>query len=60
VFCSFYDLVLKVGIDIHKVITVASHPDDKVPVFLRILLSLAKNVCADNIQLNMMAVEFKV
>jgi hypothetical protein len=50
------DLVLQVFPEVIEIIAVAGDPDNKVPVFPGMFLSVAKGVGRNNIELNMMTI----
>lgn len=54
------DFVLKVPAHIDKVVAETGHSDDKVAILLRILLGLTQDFGANNVELDMMAVELKI
>jgi len=49
------DFILELSGTIHKIITVASHPDNQVAVFFRVFLSIAQCFSCNNIELDMVS-----
>ena len=57
---SFNNLILKLRRQINKIITVAGHPNDQVPVIVRVILCLAQFLTVNHVKLHMVAVHLKV
>ena len=55
-FCAVDDFVLQVLSQIIKIVTVASHAYNKVAVFLRMFLCIAKGLPINYIELDVMSV----
>jgi len=59
-FCSSNNLILKIFSQIIEIITVPCNTDDQVRILFGILLGLPQCICSDNIELDMVAVPFKI